>query len=93
VKLRRRPPPEPLSDADFERLIEVYVLRGWTLKSRTQNTAVMVFEEVDKLAILAGFGSDHLLHTPTKRTRKVLTRQTPMPWLTPEERRQLGEVE
>jgi hypothetical protein len=92
--LRRQPEPspEPMTDEEFERLINVYVIRGWTVVSRTADTVTLDFQQVDRGAILA-HGSKALRHgTPMKHTRKVLTRwQREQVWLTPQEKRMLGE--
>jgi hypothetical protein len=91
---RRSTQREPMSDDEFEQMIEAHVIRGWRVQSRTTNTAVMVFEDVDRAAIMHG-GRRSILHgTPMKRNYLTLTRfQRRDIWLTRKERQLLGEVE
>lgn len=82
-------PSEPMSEAEFERMIEAWIIRGWQLLFRTMNTATIQFEETDKIAILAGRHKHG--HAAKKTTRKVLTRSKfEEPWLTKKDRRLLG---
>jgi hypothetical protein len=94
VRFRKpKPPPRRLSDEEFERLINAHIVRGWTVESRTDDTASLVMRRKDT-ATIAAFGSDAIKRgIPMKEDRKVVTRwSTEQLWLTPKERRMLGEA-
>jgi hypothetical protein len=94
--LRRepKPPPEPLSPEAFDRLINIYIIRGWTVVQQTPDLVTLDFAETDNRAVFVHGRVAPGGGKPTKHTRKTISRfdPGPEPWLTPQERRMLGEA-
>jgi hypothetical protein len=69
-KPKPKPNSEPMTDAEFERLIQAHLIRGWKIASRSGDTVQLVTPLHRARKTLTPYSQDQLWLT--KRERRLL---------------------